>query len=122
MDSESTGTPESALRDLISQLDLPYPPRDGDCLVWSPRLVTLLAGAGYNARKVGVLATVAGGVIAYLHTAVLVDEAWIVDVTARQFVLDLPAVWVAPVQDYLAELAHATRVALTTLVPLTADT
>jgi hypothetical protein len=40
---------------LLARLDIPCRPVDGDCLVWTPRVVTVLRAAGYTAEPTTVV-------------------------------------------------------------------
>ncbi|WP_157762683.1 hypothetical protein [Nocardia yamanashiensis] len=48
--------------------------------------------------------------IAFIHSVTVLD-GWVADGTARQFMSQLPRMWVAPLPDYLAALTAATGVA-----------
>lgn len=108
-----------AVRDLLAdRLQLPERPVDGDCLVWTPKVVDVLRSAGGRADEVtvvGWLDCFSTRAIAFVHRAVLLDGELIVDVTARQFAQRLEPIWVAEVDDYCAELEEATGVTAVTV-------
>ena len=99
---------------VVSHLDVPEEPQDGDCLIWEPRIRTWLQAAGFRTRPAVVTGWVdpARTVLAFLHKVSLVSTERgqiIVDVTARQFDPRLPSRWVARPDDYCRQLAQATH-------------
>lgn len=98
-------------------LGVPARPRDGDCLVWEPRVTDLLVDAGLDAAGVVVIGWVdrAGRVLAYAHRATLLSGRVVIDCTARQFDQDLPGLWVTELPAYCSGLAAATGAAEVTI-------
>lgn len=101
-----------AVSSLLATLDIPCRPVDGDCLVWTPRVVTVLQAAGCPAES----ATVVGWdlrrsrTIIFVHQAALTRDDVVVDVTARQFDPRLPSPWITSAAQYCTTLAASTRV------------
>lgn len=118
---------------LLKGLPLPGVARDGDCLVVAARVTAAAQELGFPADTVTVIgwldwATVCsavpelssrqGGdeltVIGFSHRVTVVS-GWVLDATAQQFRADLPARWIAPLQEYLQRLAAVTGVARVTV-------
>ena len=103
-----------AVRDLLAdRLQLPERPDDGDCLVWTPKVLDLLRSVGRQvdeATVVGWLDVFSTRAVAFMHRAALLEGKLIVDVTARQFAARLAPIWVVGVDDYCADLAAAAGV------------
>lgn len=89
-------------------------PRDGDCEHVAAAVTAELCALGYSARTVLLWAwkatTGPRRELAFGHW-VTVCEGRVLDGTARQFATELPAAWIAPTAQYLAELAAATGTA-----------
>lgn len=98
---------------------LPFgrPARDGDCTTTAPAVTATLFAAGEDSA---ITAWLNGWLdadcrhLAFGHAVTLLDAdttaPLVVDTTATQFRRDLPAVWIAPLADYTADLAEATGV------------
>jgi hypothetical protein len=106
----------------LDGLAVPARPRDGDCLVWEPRVTALLVNAGMDAAGVVVIGWVdrPGRLLAYAHRTTLLARRVVVDCTARQFEQELPGLWVAELPAYCSVLAAATGVAEVTVTPTAA--
>ncbi|MCK2245284.1 MULTISPECIES: hypothetical protein [unclassified Crossiella] len=108
-----------AVRDLLAdRLQLPEQLVDGDCAVWTPKVIDVLRSVGHEADEatvVGWLDVFSTRALAFMHRAVLLEGKLIVDVTARQFAARLAQIWVVGVDDYCAALAAATGVAEVTV-------
>ena len=87
----------------------PELPRDGDCLLWEPKVRRALYVGGFAASAGAVLGLLdlQGEVIAFSHAATLVGDV-VIDLTARQFDPHLPRRWFAGIDDYCARLGAAT--------------
>lgn len=111
VDARSTNTDLSMFRDVLARCALDRPARDGDCLLVAPRVTGQLRARGFEASTVGIIGWLneAAGVIAFFHAATFAG-GYLLDATARQFRSDLPDQWVAPVREYLDQLAEATGV------------
>ncbi|MEV0759621.1 hypothetical protein [Nocardia sp. NPDC050435] len=95
----------------------PVRARDGDCEPTADKVARVLRAQG-RAAEIAVLAgwqdmtampfSVPEGVrvLAWYHHCTLLD-GWVADGTATQFNPALPAAWVAPLSDYLNDLATA---------------
>lgn len=104
-------TTREELEELLTGVKAPLNPKDGDCLRWAPDVTNELQRQGLPAN----LATVIGWadfeaqVIAFAHQATECD-GWIIDFTARQFNVQLPARWICVPANYSVELANMARV------------
>ncbi|WP_412538515.1 hypothetical protein R8Z50_21990 [Longispora sp. K20-0274] len=105
----------------IVAVHAPASPRDGDCVAVSEQVTAALTAHGFDASTVMLTGWVGRSVIGLMHqvTAVAIGgEVVLADVTARQFLADLPSVWVAPQEDYLTEFTTRLRLERTTVAPI----
>lgn len=111
VDARGANADQSMFRDVLARCALDRPVRDGDCLIVAPRVTVRLRARGFEASTVSVIGWLdeATGVIAFFHAATFAGGCML-DATARQFGANLPDHWVAPVREYLDQLAEATRV------------
>ncbi|MFI6031600.1 hypothetical protein [Amycolatopsis magusensis] len=116
------GAEHATLIKLLADLNLPQHPIDGDCLVWTPKVVESLRSAGHLAARAMVVGWLDPDdkLIGFVHQAVVLQgNSVVVDATAQQFGKQLPPIRIAPVDDYCTALAAATRTVSATVVPLT---
>jgi hypothetical protein len=113
-DETSGGSPTDlkAVDALLATLDIPHQPVDGDCLLWTPRVVTVLQAASYTAEQTAVVGwdLRRSRTIVFVHQAAITGDGVIIDVTARQFEAQLPSPWIASPSQYCAALARSARV------------
>lgn len=112
---------EELVRSIAGQCLPPRPVRDGDCADVSARVTVELRALDVDAATVSLIGwdDQARRVIRYMHVITLVDGC-AVDLTAQQYDRDLPAIWVAPLDEYLPALAAATGVEAVTVIKPTA--
>lgn len=108
--------------------------RDGDCLVVAPRVTAAVREIGIAAQTVDLISWLNAAVVwdtlpelsppsvmgshkilRFAHRVTLAT-GWVLDATARQFRDDLPERWVAPLDEYLQQLASATGTAEVTVI------
>lgn len=111
------------LLDALRALDTPTEPKDGDCLIWAPRVTAHLVAEGLPATTVQVVATrhVFGvEAMLFIHQATKLGHL-IIDTTARQFHRKLPLLWVADEPDYIRRLVKMTEAEEVRITELTSQ-
>lgn len=105
-----------SLVEVLAGVAEPAIPRDGDCIEYSELVTSTLNDADIPANRVTVLGWIdhGGRAILFGHYATQVGDT-VVDFTARQYHPQLPARWIAPVEEYCTQLAELSGASCVTI-------